>query len=384
MDRRTKEFTLNDVFALRPVRKRFGRPERHGGEHPYVGCSVVNNGITGHISEDESYLMPSGSLTLSQYGTKVFYHPTPYFLGSHVQVITPHGHVFDECAGLYIATVVEKVSSVVACERFINARTIKSLKITLPVVGHPDPQHEFTADDIDYRYMREYMSGIGQGCIDEIATCLSSFATVDGSDDMRGVTNVQSDTAQDECGRQEFGAFRVGDVFEKVEARCRKPDFDKSLDTSTVPDDEFCVPLVNAKLGNNGVMFYGRRSDWDTQGMCIDVIQNGAKSTGTVYAQPYPVGVLWDAYLIRPVFGVDSVECLLYLAACLEKVTKNRFSYDKKAIWDRVRECDIVLPVTRDGGVDTVYMKRFIDAIQKTVVSNVVKYGDLALTTVSR
>lgn len=78
-------------------------------------------------------------------------------------------------------------------------------------------------------------------------------------------------------------------------------------------------------------MFYGCKSDWNTQNMCIDVIQNGAVATGTVYAQPQPVGVLWDAYLIKPIDTVASVQVLLYLARCVEKITKEKFSYDKKA-----------------------------------------------------
>lgn len=79
-------------------------------------------------------------------------------------------------------------------------------------------------------------------------------------------------------------------MFNKLEAKCKKADFDKRRDTSTVPNEEYCVPLINAKVGDNGIMFYGRKSDWNTQEMCIDVIQNGAVATGTVYAQPQPVG----------------------------------------------------------------------------------------------
>ena len=182
--------------------------------------------------------------------------------------------------------------------------------------------------------------------------------------------------ADSQNGQIRFKSFKVEDVFNRVYAKCKKEDFDKRKDTSTVPDEEFCVPLINAKLGDNGIMFYGRESDWNTQKMCIDVIQNGAVATGTVYAQPQSVGVLWDAYLIKPVAEVESVEVLLYMAKCIEKITKEQFSYDKKATWDRVKLCKVTLPVASDGNINCDYMERYIRAIEKLTITNIVKYKD--------
>ena len=173
-------------------------------------------------------------------------------------------------------------------------------------------------------------------------------------------------------------------MFNKVEAKCKKEDFDKRRDTSTAPNEEYCVPLVNAKVGDNGIMFYGRKSDWNTQEMCIDVIQNGAVATGTVYAQPQPVGVLWDAYLIKPNTEVKSIEALLYMAKCIEKITKEQFSYDKKATWNRVKVCEISLPVTSDGDIDFDYMERYIRAIEKLAIADVAKYKDKLIATTRR
>ena len=173
-------------------------------------------------------------------------------------------------------------------------------------------------------------------------------------------------------------------MFNKVEAKCKKADFDKRRDTSTNPNEEYCVPLVNAKFGDNGIMFYGRKTDWNTQEMCIDVIQNGAVATGTVYAQPQPVGVLWDAYLIKPNVEARSVEALLYMAKCIEKITKEQFSYDKKATWDRVKACEISLPVTSDGNIDFDYMERYIRAIEKLAIADVANYKDRLIATTRR
>lgn len=184
-----------------------------------------------------------------------------------------------------------------------------------------------------------------------------------------------------ENGQVRFKKFVVDSMFKRVFAKCKKDNFNKRKDTSTVPNQEFCVPLVNAKLGDNGIMFYGRKSEWDTQEMCIDVIQNGAVATGKVYAQPHSVAVLWDAYLIKPLQDILSEETLLYLTKCIEKITREQFSYDKKATWERVKTCEITLPVTADGKPDFDYMERYIRAIEKLTIASVVKYKDKVIDT---
>ena len=121
-------------------------------------------------------------------------------------------------------------------------------------------------------------------------------------------------------------------------------------------------------------MFYGRKADWNTQEMCISIIQNGAIATGTVYTQPQPVGILWDAYLVKPVIEVESIEALLYMAKCIEKITKEQFSYDRKATWKRVSNCEINLPVTASGEIDINYMEQYIHAIEKPIITKMVNY----------
>ena len=181
-----------------------------------------------------------------------------------------------------------------------------------------------------------------------------------------------------------FAEFKIEDIFERIFTKCKKEKFDKRSDTSTEPNEEFCIPLVNAKLGDNGIMFYGRKKDWETQSMCIDIIQNGAVATGTVYAQPKAVAVLWDAYLIKPIEKITSEKILLYLARCIEKIIKEKFSYDKKATWERVKECKIFLPINAEGKIDFEYMEKYICAIEKKVIADVVKYKNSVIETAKK
>lgn len=106
--------------------------------------------------------------------------------------------------------------------------------------------------------------------------------------------------------------FIIGDLFEKLQLDIKNENFNKALDVSEEQNEEFNLPLVNAKHGNNGIMYYGRESDFDVAEMTIDIVQNGAIATGDVYAQPQKTGVLWDAYLVKPKSAIDSPFTLMF------------------------------------------------------------------------
>lgn len=159
-------------------------------------------------------------------------------------------------------------------------------------------------------------------------------------------------------------SFVIGDLFEKLDLRFlpnRK--FNKASDTSIVKTPEFNLPLVNAKHGNNGIMYYGREEDFDSAENTICIVQNGAIATGDVYPEPQKTGVLWDAYLIKPIKETTSPFVLAFLSTVLEKSIKDKFSYANKCVWDKVSLLTVKLPVTTDGEPDWGYMDSYMKSI---------------------
>lgn len=165
--------------------------------------------------------------------------------------------------------------------------------------------------------------------------------------------------------------FKIGDLFTKLELRCLKSDFNKSIDVSTEQTDEFSLPLVNAKHFNNGIMYYGRESDFESDEMAIDIVKNGAIATGDVFAQPQRTGVLWDAYLVKPKDLINSKATLFFLATSLERAIKDKFGYDDKCIWEKVRKLSVTLPVTQEGTPDYAYMEQYIASLETRVEKSV-------------
>lgn len=161
----------------------------------------------------------------------------------------------------------------------------------------------------------------------------------------------------------EWREFRVGDLFGKCELKWHGDhEFSKTLDVSDTPDDEFNLPLVNAKLGGNGIMFYGREFEWDSVEMSIDIISNGASAVGSVYAQPQKTGVLWDAYLVKCRDDIRT-GTLQFLATVMESQIKQHFSYDNKCTWNKVKLLSVNLPATPDGKPDWDYMEQYMTQV---------------------
>ena len=125
----------------------------------------------------------------------------------------------------------------------------------------------------------------------------------------------------------------------------------------------------------------------------IDIVNDGVVSTGNVYAQPHKIGVLYNAYIINLKNGMKRKELYGYLAAAIKKSIKPQFNYSNKAGWDKVKECDILLPIQTnpdgrpiidpdrtyhpDGYIpDWEYMEKYIKATEKEIIKEVVLYKD--------
>ena len=164
-------------------------------------------------------------------------------------------------------------------------------------------------------------------------------------------------------------------MFEKLNLSFNKSKFDKEKDVSRVQNSEFSLPLVNAKDGDNGIMYYGRPEDFDSETMTIDIVNDGAVSTGNVYSQPQKTGVLYNAYLIKSKFGI-SEPMLHFFAVTIQKSIKMKFSYELKASWERVKEEQIQLPLKEKSldfsnpcdnvkNIDFDFMETFIRELEE-------------------
>lgn len=169
----------------------------------------------------------------------------------------------------------------------------------------------------------------------------------------------------------EWKEFRVGELFEKLNLKfLPNRVFDKASDISEVKSEEFNLPLVNAKHSNNGIMYYGRKHEWEYEVLTIDIVADGAASTGDVYAQPQETGVLYNAYLVKPKAKCVTGLILFFLSTVIQRCVKDHFGYDNKCTWDKVKHETILLPVDKTGQPDWAYMESYMASLETKIAES--------------
>ncbi|MCL2235761.1 MAG: restriction endonuclease subunit S [Defluviitaleaceae bacterium] len=139
---------------------------------------------------------------------------------------------------------------------------------------------------------------------------------------------------------------------------------DKLKSASKEWSDEYSVPLVNAKVGDNGVMYWAKSGDYETHENAISVIADGAIATGLVYAQKRETGIYSHSFMVALKNGLRDHNTNLYLASALQKVLYNKYSREYLATWGKVQNDYVQLPINKNGGPDFEYMTEYIHQLE--------------------
>ena len=331
-----KKFKIGDLFNV-VKGTRLTKANMKSGNIRYIGASALNNGETARIGNDEHLHLPN-TISVCYNGSvgETFYQEEVYWASDDVNVLYPLFEMTKNIA-LFMCPIIRIVGQKYAFVDKWKQEVMKETYIMLPAKNNAP----------DYKYMDSYM----HSCLKNAQTKLGEFKKIKNRKSIISVDGWKD--------------FRIGDLFYKLDLQCKKEGFNKLIDCSEEQTQEFSLPLTNAKHFNNGIQFYGRPEDCDSEEMTIDIVRNGAIATGDVYAQPQRTGVLWDSYLIKCVYKIDSEYTLHYLACIIEKCVKQFFGWDDKCTWDKVKEKNIKLPVTSLGEPDFAYMDTYMKSIME-------------------
>lgn len=95
------------------------------------------------------------------------------------------------------------------------------------------------------------------------------------------------------------------------------------------------------------------------EGNTISVAYNG--SVAETFYQPVPFWATDDVNVLYPKFKM-SPETALFICAIIRQ-EKYRFNYGRKWHLDRMNAHEIKLPVKKDGGIDLLFMERYIKSL---------------------
>lgn len=346
-----KEFLITDIFNVCNTHNILSSEVRLGsGKIPYLTAGESNNSIAGYIDYNPSLIEKGNVVFIGGKTMTVTYQENDFFSNdSHNLILTPKPGIKStkRCQLFYVTSIKKSLSHKYHWGNSISKAKIQSDTISLPIDKNGEIDFDFMESRI--RELEAYLSEAGF--------------------DNCELSQSETDTLSlFKSGKIEWKHFKIGTLYDKLELKNKV--FDKRRDTSTIPSGKFTIPLVNAKHGDNGIMFYGKSDIFDSSEMTIDIVQNGAIATGNVYAQPQKTGVLWDAYLIKARTHNDTENSLLFIACIIQKSIKSIFSYDKKATWNRVKHESIPLPVDLSGEIDYSLIETFVSAIKKKAIQS--------------
>lgn len=394
-----KNFTVGEIFRLvNPKGKLTSKQLIDGNDVPYVAAKKTNNGVArmcSHQNIPNDQMMPGNCIVFIQQGDGsagyATYQPKDFYAISCVCCGYIDG-ILNEEIGMYLVSVLDKNKAFYSHSNSWSGDKLVNTKMPLPVTADGTP---------DWDYMQEYIAELEQERIAEleqylIAADLNDYTLTD--EDLKILSSIGSREGGERAGeagvQKEMREFRIGSLFDKVKSEFYgKPNsyVGRKAYTTTKPDEMHTIPLTCAKMGDNGIMYYGETGMFSVEPNCLTMIRDGAVSTGLVYAQDQPTGVLSHSYLMKCKADV-AFETLLYCASVMTNALYPLYTRDNPSLWEKKVENDVIsLPIQTDPSnhpiidpahtyhpdgfiPDWDYMAAYIRAIEKLVIKDVVDF----------
>ena len=356
-----KDFKIEDLFSAQTGDTDLQQKDINGRGTLFINSGVEALGIKGK-TDREAKVFDSNTITIDFWGN-AYYRDFEYKMATHNHVFSLSGDVIkNRNIGLYLVSTMSYMRKLFSYNNMGTWSKIKEQYIHLPVTKK---------GNIDFVYMESRIREMEESRIREMEESrireMEAYLKVAGFEVCE--LTVEEKMAYNKMKSIKTKEFKLGDLYNKV--TLEKKAFDKRKDSRQMPDSQYCLPLVNAKHGDNGIMYYGDPNIFDSIEMTIDIVQNGAIATGDVYPQPQRTGILWDAYLIQASHHQDNAETLMYFSTVIAKSIKKKYTYDNKAYWEQVKEDKIILPITPSGEIDYKFMEIYIRAQEKLAIQRV-------------
>ena len=385
-----KNYRIKDVFYKINTPKIKAKandfPTEHSSEFciPLLTAGAENQGLNRYAKGCDCTMIINNAISVSANGANsgiCFYQPHDFAVLQDAYAVKVNDHEIESVEeGLYLTGALNK--AIRDNHDWVNKagwNNIKDDNVELPVVENSDPDHEYTVDDIDWQYMRDRITELERDRITELnaylqATGLNDYELTDEDKKVLSLFSKRTsnkDEDLEDIGEDEvrFGEFVVKDVLNVDQTK-------SVVAKSDLVDGT--IPYVTRTVSDNGYMGTCGNTDKVNVGNCITI---GAE-TGIAFYQPSDFVAGNKVYrLSREGLGIKEY---LYLASVLNMQTKN-YSYSNARIPEKIKAEKFLLPVIENSNpdheytvddIDWQYMERYIRAIEKVVIADVVKYKD--------
>lgn len=167
-----------------------------------------------------------------------------------------------------------------------------------------------------------------------------------------------------EINIEDWKEFEVGNLFKATTKTAKNSNYKKSKE----PEDDYVIPALSSKATDNSFGFYVREKDHNLiDELCLSVTSNG--DAGKVFVQNKPFAIIQDAYALKVKDYEVSLFGYFFLATILEERLINKYGFNEKATWSKVKKEIIPLPAIynpekEDYDPDWNYMEEFIKELK--------------------
>ena len=375
-----KRFKLKDIFKLvggkqPPKEDRF--IESSSGLVPAITGVTKNNGI-GFYTTKKGKMTYKNIITIAkdgEYAGTVYLQDREVCLAGHSLGLIPKKDIDNKCllylASLFINYLKHDYWKINAQIPSVTNDKINSVVIDIPVIENPNPNHKYTVDDIDWQYMRDYIKKLFSDRIKELERDyikeLDAYLQVTGLND-----------------------YELTDEDKKVlggegEVKCTSFALDKLFAKKTIKG----IPKKeeNLSANSNGYYIFGQniKYQYEYRVLMDEKYLQIIKPNRPILAYTSSVGeigMITESFYrtgdngafqgLFPNYDINEY-AMRYILTVLQRHFAN-FGYATSMA--NIMSLKISLPITQTGEPDFDYMERYIRAIEKVVIADVVKYKD--------
>lgn len=343
-----KNFKLKELFISQTGDTDI--KQEHINNTGYYVCSSgdTNYGIIGK-SDIESKIIKGNSLTVDMFGS-VYYRDFNYKLVTHARIFTLEGN-FSKNVMLYIASYLKKLKLIFSYNNMCSWKKIQDYEILLPSSDGINP---------NYQFMDSLISELEQERISELDKYLKTTGLNDYLLNDEDIKTLNKKVL--------FKNFKVNELFDIHPTKTYKGN------NSYLISKNGKIPVVANTSTNNGIGGYSNLMATEKGGI---ITFSDTTTADSIFYQPndfigyshvqgmYPYSNLWNEKSLR------------YFMTIFKKVALSKnFDYANKFNRKLALEFVVMLPTIDGTNLDYDYMEKYITAIEKVTIKNVVEYKD--------
>ena len=374
-----REFKVKDVLGNAKLGK-YHNPEtlhEDANGYLYICASAQNNGVNKQmprVNGENLSITPSKIISWGKQCPMFTYHDEPCVTGQGIYYLDMSK--YDEKVSLFICAVLKRaIGNAFGYTNCLIGSILDDIEIKLPVTKINEP---------DWNYMQERIAELEQERIAELEreriAELEQYLIVTGlndyeltEEDKRILTTKLTDGGASQSSESGNGCWKEARKFKLVDIAnvSYGTKFDKNKMSHVSPQINF----VSRTAINNGV------SD------CVDECEIKPFVAGTItlalggsigscFIQEKPYYTGQNVGVIElPTFVTDKAK--VYFVGALQKECKAQFTAFANEINRHLKTTlSVLLPTTSNGQPDWDFMDKYIHAIEKAVIADVVKYKD--------